>query len=78
MAGLQNTNSWPYRAAGVNSPEEKRFRNTWTCFGENYRGLHAPLPLDGNRIGLSTGSGGGVRQRQPGFAELIPQLLKAL
>ena len=37
----QNTNAWPYRAAGSASPDPARFPRYMDTFGENYRGLHA-------------------------------------
>ena len=75
---VQNTNTWPYRAAGSNSPDPKRFPKYMDTDGENYRGLHA--------IRLLTNSNGWTLDRlqaaaydsyQPAFAELIPQLVRA-
>ena len=75
---VQNTNSWPYRAAGANSPEAKRFPKYMDMFGENYRGLHALSLLDGTRDWtLDRLQAAAFDSGQPGFAELIPQLLKA-
>lgn len=75
---VQNTNAWPYRAAGEFSPNPVRYPKYMDMFGENFRGLHA--------IKLLTGSRGWTVERlnaaaydnhQPGFAALIPALLKA-
>lgn len=75
---VQNTNTWPYRAAGQNSPDPKRFPKYMDMYGENWRGVHA--------LQLLTGSTGWTLDRlqaaafdshQPGFAELIPQLISA-
>jgi acyl-homoserine-lactone acylase len=75
---VHNENNWPYRAAGPNSPDPVRFPKYMDMFGENYRGHHA--------LQLLTGSSGWTLERlqaaaydtyQPGFAELIPSLIKA-
>ena len=75
---VHNENNWPYRAAGPNSPDPKNFPKYMDMFGENYRGMHA--------LQLLTGSKGWTLDRlqaaafdsyQPGFAELIPSLIKA-
>jgi acyl-homoserine-lactone acylase len=75
---VQNTNTWPYRAAGPSSPDPKGFPKYMDMYGENYRGIHA--------LQLLTASKGWTLERlqaaafdsnQPGFAELVPQLLKA-
>jgi acyl-homoserine-lactone acylase len=75
---VHNENNWPYRAAGPNSPDPKSFPAYMDLFGENYRGIHA--------LQLLTGSKGWTLDRlqaaafdtyQPGFAELIPSLIKA-
>jgi acyl-homoserine-lactone acylase len=75
---VQNTNAWPYRAAGKFSADPARFPKYMDMDGENYRGLHA--------VQLLEGSGGWTLDKlqaaafdsyQPGFAELIPALLQA-
>jgi acyl-homoserine-lactone acylase len=75
---VQNTNAWPYRAAGPNSPDPARFPRYMDTDGENFRGLHAQQ--------LLTGSSGWTLEKlqaaaydsyQPGFAELIPALVEA-
>jgi acyl-homoserine-lactone acylase len=75
---VQNTNAWPYRAAGSNSPDPARFPKYMDSDGENFRGLHAQQQL--------TGSSGWTLDKlraatfdsdQPGFAVLIPSLLQA-
>ena len=39
---MQNTNNWPYSAAGADSPKETALsRATWIAAGENPRGMHA-------------------------------------
>jgi acyl-homoserine-lactone acylase len=75
---VQNTNAWPYRAAGPNSPDPARFPKYMDTDGENFRGLHAQELLTG-----STGWTLEKLQRaafdsyQPGFALLIPSLVQA-
>jgi acyl-homoserine-lactone acylase len=75
---VQNTNAWPYRAAGPASPDPARFPKYMDSDGENFRGLHAQQ--------LLTGSSGWTLEKlqaaaydsyQPGFAELIPALVQA-
>jgi len=75
---VQNTNAWPYRAAGPNSPNPANFPKYMDTDGENFRGLHAQQML--------TGSSGWTLDRlqaaafdsyQPGFAVLIPSLQRA-
>ncbi|HVM23151.1 MAG TPA: penicillin acylase family protein [Sphingomicrobium sp.] len=75
---LMNTNNWPYSAAGSNSADPRRFPRYMDEFGENYRGIHA--------LQLLTGSGGWTLEKlqgaaydphQPGFAELVPLLVRA-
>ena len=75
---VQNTNAWPYRAAGPNSADPARFPKYMDSDGENFRGLHAQQ--------LLTGSSGWTLEKlqavaydsyQPGFAVLIPSLIQA-
>jgi acyl-homoserine-lactone acylase len=75
---VQNTNAWPYRAAGPDSPDPARFPKYMDTDGENFRGMHAQHML--------TGSSGWTLEKlqaaaydsdQPGFAVLIPSLLQA-
>jgi acyl-homoserine-lactone acylase len=75
---VQNTNAFPYRAAGDHSPDPAKFPKYMDTDGENFRGLHAVRMLEG--------SGGWTLDKlraaafdsdQPGFAVLIPSLLQA-
>jgi len=75
---VQNTNTWPYRAAGPNSPDPKRFPKYMDMFGENYRGVHAVQLLTGSTDWtLDRLQAAAFDSHQPGFAELIPQLINA-
>ena len=75
---VQNTNNWPWSAAGPFSPVAGNFPRYMDSWGENPRGLHA--------VGLLTGSRGWTLDKlqtaaydtyQPGFAKLIPGLISA-
>jgi acyl-homoserine-lactone acylase len=75
---VQNTNTWPYRAAGQNSPDPKRFPKYMDMFGENYRGIHALQLLTASKgWTLDKLQRAAYDSHQPGFAELIPTLVKA-
>jgi acyl-homoserine-lactone acylase len=75
---VQNTNAWPYRAAGPNSPDPARFPKYMDTDGENFRGLHAQRLLSGgNGWTLDKLRDAAFDDDQPGFAVLIPSLLQA-
>ena len=75
---VQNTNAWPYRAAGPNSPGPKSFPKYMDVFGENWRGLHAQQLLNGSKgWTLDKLQAAAFDSYQPGFADLIPPLIKA-
>ena len=75
---VQNTNAWPYRAAGASSPDPRRFPRYMDLFGENYRGLHAVQLLAGSRgWTLEKLQAAAYDPFQPGFAELVPLLVQA-
>ena len=75
---VQNTNAWPYRAAGPNSPEPARFPKYMDTDGENFRGLHAQRLLTGSSgWTLDKLQAASFDSDQPGFAVLIPSLLQA-
>ena len=64
----QNTNAWPYRAAGSASPDPARFPRYMDTFGENYRGLHAQALLTGSRGWTLEGlRAAAFDPQQPGF-----------
>ncbi len=75
---VQNTNTWPYKAAGAYSANPAYFPKYMDMVGGNFREIHA--------LKLLTGSRGWTLERlqtaaydsfQPGFAELVPALLRA-
>jgi len=75
---VQNTNTWPYRAAGVNSPEPNAFPRYMDMYGENFRGIHALQLLTGSKDWtLDRLQKAAFDNHQPGFAQLIPELIKA-
>jgi len=75
---VQNTNAWPYRAAGPGSPDPSRFPKYMDSDGENFRGLHAQQLLTGSQgWTLEKLQAAAYDSYQPGFAELIPALVQA-
>ena len=75
---VQNTNSWPYRAAGAYSANPAYFPKYMDMFGENFREIHALRLLTGSRNWtLERLNASAFDSYQPGFAVLIPALLKA-
>ena len=75
---VQNTNAWPYRAAGEFSAKEERYPKYMDMFGENFRGIHAQQLLTGSRgWTLERLQAAAFDNNQPGFAVLIPSLVDA-
>ena len=75
---VQNTNTWPYRAAGEFSAKPERFPKYMDMFGENWRGVHALRLLMRSRDWtLEKLNAAAFDSYQPGFADLIPPLLTA-
>ena len=75
---VQNTNAWPYKAAGPFSANPAYFPKYMDSDGENFRGLHAVKLLSGSRgWTLETFQAATFDSYQPGFAQLIPALVKA-
>ena len=75
---IQNTNNWPYSAAGPDSPKRERFATYMDAAGENARGVHAMMLLDGRRdFTLESLQAAAYDSYQPAFATMIPALLRA-
>jgi acyl-homoserine-lactone acylase len=75
---IQNTNNWPYSAAGADSPKRADFPAYMDIGGENVRGLHAiDLLKDKKDFTLSGLVAAAFDPGQPGFDILIPKLLAA-
>ncbi|HUF27957.1 MAG TPA: penicillin acylase family protein [Gemmatimonadaceae bacterium] len=73
---VQNTNNWPYSAAGANSPKAADYPPYMDRAGENARGIHAIRVLEG-RTGFTLDSlvAAAYDSYLPAFAELVPPLL---
>lgn len=75
---IQNTNNWPYSAAGPHSPKLKDFPRYMDTFGENPRGVHALQVLGARRdFTLERLREAAYDSYQPAFAQLIPGLVRA-
>jgi acyl-homoserine-lactone acylase len=73
-----NTNNWPYSAAGAFSPNPAYFPKYMDTIGETFRGMHALQLMTGSRgWTLDKLQAAAFDSSQPGFAELIPTLVKA-
>jgi acyl-homoserine-lactone acylase len=75
---VQNTNAWPYKAAGAYSPDPRNFPKYMDSDGENFRGIHAQRLLTGSRDWtLERLQAAAYDSFQPGFAAMIPSLVRA-
>ena len=75
---VQNTNGWPYRAAGAYSPDAKYFPRYMDMVGPNFREDHALQLLTRSRGWTLEGLQAAAYDAfQPGFADMIPPLLLA-
>ncbi len=75
---LQNTNNWPFSAAGVNSPRRENYPAYMWNAGENARGVHAVRMLEG-KSGFTVDSllAAAYDNQLTAFEPMIPRLLKA-
>jgi acyl-homoserine-lactone acylase len=75
---IQNTNNWPYSAAGPASPRRADYPRYMDTRGENVRGLHA-IALVSNKHDFTLQSlvAAAFDPGQPGFDRLIPTLIEA-
>jgi acyl-homoserine-lactone acylase len=75
---IENTNNWPYTAAGTASPKKADYPRYMDTAGDNMRGLHAVALLthahDFTLPGLVAAA---YDAGQPGFDILIPHLIAA-
>ncbi|MEP7211982.1 MAG: acylase [Acidobacteriota bacterium] len=76
---IQNTNNWPYSAAGPNnSPKRSRFPKYMDTAGENVRGLHAMRVLTARKdFTLDRLRDAAYDTYLPAFAEMVPPLVRA-
>ncbi|MBI2536937.1 MAG: acylase [Gemmatimonadetes bacterium] len=74
---IQNTNNWPYSAAGANSPKRADYPAYMERGGENARGIHAIRVLE-NRTDFTVDSliAAAFDSYLPPFEGLIPSLLR--
>ncbi len=75
---LQNTNNWPFSAAGANSPRREDYPAYMWNAGENARGIHAVRMLEG-KSGFTIDSliAAAYDSQLTAFEPMIPRLLKA-
>jgi acyl-homoserine-lactone acylase len=75
---IQNTNNWPYSAAGPHSPKLADFPRYMDTFGETPRGLQAVRVLQQKRrLTLEGLREAAYDPYQPAFARLVPGLVTA-
>ncbi|MEP6573860.1 MAG: acylase [Gemmatimonadota bacterium] len=75
---IQNTNDWPYSAAGANSPRQADFPRYMDVAGESPRGLHAIRVLEARKdFSIPTLIDAAYDPYLTAFARLIPPLLAA-
>lgn len=75
---IQNTNNWPYSAAGPDSPKPERFPRYMDTFGENPRGIHARMVLEGRSdFTIERLRAAAYDPYMPAFADLVPGLVAA-
>jgi acyl-homoserine-lactone acylase len=76
---IQNTNNWPYSAAGPNnSPKRDAYPKYMDTAGENVRGLHAMRVLTARRdFTLDRLRDAAYDTYLPAFAEMVPALVRA-
>jgi acyl-homoserine-lactone acylase len=75
---IQNTNNWPYSAAGPHSPRRESFPKYMDVAGENPRGIHAIMVLENRKdFTLESLIGAAYDPYLPAFAQLIPTLVQA-
>ncbi len=75
---LQNTNNWPYSAAGPDSPKREAYPKYMDKAGENPRGIHALRVLE-ERKGFTLDSlvTAAYDTWLPAFAQMVPTLVAA-
>jgi acyl-homoserine-lactone acylase len=75
---IQNTNNWPFSAAGANSPRQRDFPRYMDSWGENSRGVHAVQLLSRQKSFTLEGlKSAAYDPYQPAFARLIPGLIRS-
>jgi acyl-homoserine-lactone acylase len=75
---IQNTNNWPYSAAGTGSPRAADYPAYMDQVGENARGIHAVRVLSGHdEFTLDTLIAAAYDPDLPAFDVLLPPLFEA-
>jgi len=75
---IQNTNNWPFSAAGAQSPKREDYPAYMWRTGENPRGIHAVEVLRNiHDVTLDSLIAAGYDPHLTGFDELLPPLLQA-
>jgi acyl-homoserine-lactone acylase len=75
---VMNTNDWPYSTAGANSPKRESYPRYMDKAGENPRGVHATLLLEGQKdFTPSSLNAAAFDSYLPAFAQLMPSLISA-
>jgi acyl-homoserine-lactone acylase len=75
---IQNTNNWPYSAAGPNSPKVAEYPRYMDTAGESPRGLHAQMVLKARRdFSVETLRQAAYDPYLTAFAQLVPGLVAA-
>lgn len=75
---IQNTNNWPYTAAGPYSPKVKDYPAYMSVFPENPRGIHALRVLENKKdFTIESLIAASYDTQLPAFESLLPQLFEA-
>ncbi|MGV7207426.1 acylase [Oxalobacteraceae bacterium A2-2] len=75
---IQNTNNWPYTAAGPYSPKQADYPAYMSKNGENPRGIHAVRVLENRKdFTLDSLIKAAYDNQLPAFEPLLPQLFDA-
>jgi acyl-homoserine-lactone acylase len=75
---IQNTNNWPYSAAGPESPKAEQFPRYMDSAGENARGIHALRVLENaTSFTLESLRAAAYDPLLPAFEQTVPSLLAA-
>ena len=75
---IQNTNNWPFSAAGSFSPKQEKFPAYMWTLPENPRGIHAVRMLENKKdFTLDSLISAAYDSKLTAFEELLPLLIKA-
>ncbi len=75
---IQNTNNWPWSAAGPYSPKREDYPAYFETARENYRGIHAVMVLENRKdFTLDALVEAAYDPFLPAFADILPPLIRA-